>query len=103
MFQLSKTEGRHRFRGIPEGPPRAAGCQTSHLLALARTVAERALPRCDRVLLPLTGGPDEHGGCFSCGGSPQVRVSLRLDGAELFWALACRAHQHDELHVAVSC
>ena len=47
--------------------------------------AEQVLAACARVLVPLAGWPRE-GECFACGRVPCVRVSMRLDGEEMFLA-----------------
>jgi len=43
------------------------------------------LSRCERKELPLFGGSS----CLSCRRRPVIRISVQLDGTEMFWALAC--------------
>ena len=62
--------------------------------------ANQVLADCTRVLVPLTGWP--RGGCFACGRVPDVRVSMRLDGEEMFWADACELHHDEPVTITVS-
>jgi hypothetical protein len=51
-----------------------------------------------RVLEPVT----EPGSCFDCKSPAVVRISMQLDGAEMFWALACQVHPDEPLITDVS-
>jgi hypothetical protein len=68
----------------------ASGYGLRHMQARA----EQVLAASTRVLVPLADWPRE-GECFACGRVPDARVSMRLDGVEMFWAYACELH-HDE-------
>ncbi len=48
-------------------------------------------------MVPVAGGM-----CFAGAHPATVRISMRLDGEEMFWALACETHQDDALSVDVS-
>lgn len=69
----------------------------------AQAAAEQLLSRCTRTLVPVTEVPPaERGTCYACGRPAVVRVSMRLDGAEMMWANACAEHQDNEMRVQVS-
>ena len=63
--------------------------------------AEQVLAASVRVLVPLAGWPRE-GECFACGRVPDVRVSMRLDGEEMFWAYACELHHDEPVTITIS-
>ena len=63
--------------------------------------ANQVLAACTRVLVPLADWPRE-GECFACGRVPDVRVSMRLDGEEMFRAYACELHHDVPVMITVS-
>lgn len=67
-------------------------------MARVQVIADVILSRCTRVELPPEGGSS----CFSCSRRPVIRISMQLDGAEMFWALACQEHRDEPLGVDVT-
>lgn len=63
-------------------------------MAAVQVVADQVLAECVRVEQLPDPGPR---GCFSCGRQPVVRISMQLDGVEMFWALACQVHRDEPL------
>jgi hypothetical protein len=74
--------------------------RTDARMRVIQAKAEQVLADCTRVLVPLAGWP--RGGCFACGRVPDVRVSMRLDGEEMFWANVCTFHHDETYKIAVS-
>lgn len=68
-------------------------------MAQVQGIADQVLAQCERVEQPPDPGPCA---CFSCGRRPVVRISMRLDGVEMFWALACETHRNEPLGVDVT-
>jgi hypothetical protein len=68
-------------------------------MAAVQAVADRVLAECARVEQPPDPGSCA---CFSCGRQPVVRISMQLDGTEMFWALACQVHRDEPLGVNIT-
>jgi hypothetical protein len=62
--------------------------------------AEQVLEACARVLVPIIDWP--RGACSACGRVPDARLSMRLDGVEMFWADVCELHHDETYEVSVS-
>lgn len=63
--------------------------------------AEQVLAACTRTLVPLGPFP-RPGQCFACGRVPDARLSMRLDGEEMFWAYVCELHHDETYEIGVS-
>jgi hypothetical protein len=68
----------------------------AHLQARALEV----LARCERVIIPATAA-EKSSLCY-CGHPAEVRVSMRENGVEMFWGLACASHQDETVEVSVT-
>jgi len=69
-------------------------------LARVQAVAEEVLARCERVLVPIADAPPADGlFCFTCRDLADVRISMREDGVEMFWANACPQHHAERVRV----
>jgi hypothetical protein len=72
-------------------------------IAAVQARAEQVLADCSRVLVPIMDAPvSERAGTCVCGGLPDVRVSMRLDGVEMFWTNACPLHHDEPVTISIS-
>ena len=76
--------------------------RTGARMSLIQAKAEQVLADCTRHLVPIAASPVAERGPCSCGRIPDVRISMRLDGTEMFWMNACPDHHDEPATISIS-